>query len=333
MAASVPDESYETLEALLLNKSGKTPLHERFRVLFTLKSLKTERAINIISEGFTDPSALLKHELAYCLGQMNNTTALPVLESVLRNTSEDPMVRHEAAEAMGAISSPTSIPVLKQYMDDSHRAVRETCEIALAKIEWDNSEEGQRHRAQSQEGDAVPFTSIDPAPPSSGLLSGKPKSGSISKGDVSRLRDTLLDASLPLFERYRAMFALRNIGTAEAVDALAAGFKDDSELFRHEIAFVFGQLLSVHSVPSLLNVLQNPKEADMVRHEAAEALGGIATPDVLPHLKEWMTRPDSPQVVRESCQIAVDMWEYENSDQFQYADGLLKNSTAEAVSA
>ena len=45
--------------------------------------------------GFDDPSALLKHELAYCLGQMNRTSALPVLESVLRNQQEDPMVRHE----------------------------------------------------------------------------------------------------------------------------------------------------------------------------------------------------------------------------------------------
>ena len=47
----------------------------------------------------------------------------------------------------------------------------------------------------------------------------------------------------------------------------------------------------------------------MVRHEAAEALGGIGTPEVLPHLKEWMVRDDSPRVVRESCQIAIDMWE------------------------
>ena len=47
----------------------------------------------------------------------------------------------------------------------------------------------------------------------------------------------------------------------------------------------------------------------MVRHEAAEALGGIATPEVLPHLKEWMKRPDAPRVVRESCQVAIDMWE------------------------
>ena len=46
-------------------------------------------------KGFSDPSALLKHELAYCLGQMKKTAALPTLESVLRNKSEDPMVRHE----------------------------------------------------------------------------------------------------------------------------------------------------------------------------------------------------------------------------------------------
>lgn len=45
--------------------------------------------------GFSDSSALLKHELAYCLGQMKDTTAIPVLEMVLRNESEDPMVRHE----------------------------------------------------------------------------------------------------------------------------------------------------------------------------------------------------------------------------------------------
>lgn len=80
-------------------------------------------------------------------------------------------------------------------------------------------------------------------------------------------------------------------------------------LNRHEIAFVFGQLLSPHSVPCLVEVLKDGSESDMVRHEAAEALGGIATPEVLPYLKEWMTRDDSPTVVKESCQVALDMWE------------------------
>lgn len=62
-------------------------------------------------------------------------------------------------------------------------------------------------------------------------------------------------------------------------------------------------------MPCLVEVLKDGSESDMVRHEAAEALGGIATPEVLPYLKEWMTRDDSPAVVRESCQVALDMWE------------------------
>jgi len=44
---------------------------------------------------FSDQSALLKHELAYCLGQMKQRSALGTLEVVLRDKSEDPMVRHE----------------------------------------------------------------------------------------------------------------------------------------------------------------------------------------------------------------------------------------------
>ena len=82
---------------------------------------------------------------------------------------------------------------------------------------------------------------------------------------------------------------------------------------------MFGQLLSPHSVPALVEVLRNAQETDMVRHEAAEALGGIGTPEALPHLKEWMSRDDSPRVVRESCQVAIDMWEV--SDRTHNLDG------------
>ncbi|VDC00720.1 unnamed protein product [Peniophora sp. CBMAI 1063] len=318
---AVSNNDLSSLEATLLNVPGNVPLHRRFRALFTLKALKNADAICIISKGFADPSALLKHELAYCLGQIKDVAALPTLEAVLANEHEDPMVRHEAAEAMGAISNEASLPILQKYTTDPERAVRETCEIALDRIRWANSDEGRAAASLSTEEPQM-YTSIDPAPPTSGLLAGTRKPSSTSLDEVSRLRDELLDTKRPLFERYRAMFALRNIGNSAAVDALADGFADESALFKHEIAFVFGQLLSPHSVPALLRVLQDGQESEMVRHEAAEALGGIATPEVLPHLKEWMIREDSPVVVRESCQVALDMYEYENSDQFQYADGL-----------
>ena len=47
----------------------------------------------------------------------------------------------------------------------------------------------------------------------------------------------------------------------------------------------------------------------MVRHEAAKAHGGIANPEVLLYLKEYMTREDAPVMVRESCQVALGMYE------------------------
>ena len=52
----------------------------------------------------------------------------------------------------------------------------------------------------------------------------------------------LLDEDLPLFDRYRTMFSLRNIGDQDSILALAAGLHCSSALFRHEIAFVLGQV-------------------------------------------------------------------------------------------
>jgi len=64
-----------------------------------------------------------------------------------------------------------------------------------------------------------------------------------------------------------------------------------------------------HSVPALVKVLEDEREEEMVRHEAAEALGGIATDEVLPVLRKWAAKGDVPRMVRESCVVAIDMWE------------------------
>jgi len=159
------------------------------------------------------------------------------------------------------------------------------------------------------------FTSEDPAPvlPSSLL---RPSSRSITSGldaDVSTLTKTLLDPSLSLFVRYRALFTLRNIGTPAAIDSLSSALLSPNEicspLFNHEVAFVFGQMSDPHSVPALLKVLEDEREEERVRHEAAEALGGIATDPVLPVLRKWAAKHDALRVVMESCVVAIDMWE------------------------
>jgi len=105
-------------------------------------------AIEAIAAGFASPSALLKHELAYCLGQTGNTAAVKPLRQVLSDLKEDPMCRHEAAEALGALGWADNLDILREFRDRKEEDVSiiETCEIAIERIEWENSEERQKEK-------------------------------------------------------------------------------------------------------------------------------------------------------------------------------------------
>lgn len=209
-------------------------------------------------------------------------------------------MRHEAAEALAAIGDPKAKAILHQYCTDSVVEVAETCQIALRRLNWLEQKDLDK--------DDNPYASVDPAPP-------------LNSNNIQELKSLLLDDAAPLFERYRAMFSLRNMRTDEATLALAAGLKGSSALFRHEVAFVLGQLQSEISIPFLAENLRDETENEMVRHECAEALGAIATEECTKILTDYLK--DTKQVVKESCEVALDMCEYENSPEFQYANGLV----------
>ena len=83
--------------------------------------------------------------------------------------------------------------------------VAETCQLAIERIQWLQNKENQTESLSSN-----PYMSVDPAPP-------------CGENDLAVLKGRLLDETLPLFDRYRAMFSLRNAGTTDAVLALAEG--------------------------------------------------------------------------------------------------------------
>lgn len=151
-AALIPeDEADATVTALRNTLCSETaPLAKRFRALFSLKHVaaqspatpQTVPAIEAIAAALTSPSALLKHELAYCLGQSGKEEAVPFLRNVIEDRQEDAMCRHEAAEAIAALGDKTSLQLLKERRDDptEEEVVRETCEIAVESIEWQYSE-------------------------------------------------------------------------------------------------------------------------------------------------------------------------------------------------
>lgn len=282
----------------VLNDTSR-PLKERFRALFTLRNFGGETAIKVINDCFMDTSALLKHELAYCLGQMQDERAIPLLVDVLKNVKENTMVRHEAAEALGAIGSEHILDILIDYSSDSAQEVSETCQLAIDRIKW------TRGTAENSKNIKSIYMSIDPAPSSDCL-------------DVQKLKAVLLNENEKLFERYRAMFALRDLCTCESIAALCKGLSAGSPLFRHEVAFVLGQLQNVEAIPALANCLSDNSQHEMVRHECAEALGSIATKECMEILNHYLK--DDSRVVRESCEVALDMADYESSFEFQYAN-------------
>lgn len=298
-------KQYSKLGDVLTNQ--EIPMKQRNRALYTLKNVGGSEAIKNIARALDDPSALLKHECAYCLGQMQDESAIPYLINSLSNQSENPMVRHEAGEALGAIGKSTDevVSILTKYSTDSFPEVAETCQLALGRLEW---LEQQRKRAEENLSNN-PYASIDPAPPAP-LTS------------VQELREKLLDESQSLFERYRAMFGLRNIQSDEAVLALCDGLKCSSALFRHEIAYVLGQIQSPLSVNALIVNLEDQTENNMVRHECAETLGSIGTNECVKVLEKFAK--DNEPVIKESCEVALDITDYTNNNEFQYADGLNK---------
>lgn len=161
MAADDSDQALTALRATLCDENA--PLAKRFRALFSLKHLaalspptdQTIPAIKAIAAAFSSPSALLKHELAYCLGQSGKAEAIPYLVSVVEDRGEDAMCRHEAAEALGALDSWADESVLELLRarrddEDEEEVVKETAEIAVGRIEWSLSEAGKAEKLKKR---------------------------------------------------------------------------------------------------------------------------------------------------------------------------------------
>ncbi|KAH0978282.1 hypothetical protein GBA52_028001 [Prunus armeniaca] len=276
------------------------PISERFRALFSLRNLKGPGPRNALITATRDSSNLLAHEAAFALGQMQDADAIPALVAVLNDLSLHPIVRHEATEALGAIGLESNVPLLENSLAlDPAQEVKETCALALNRIEQLKDSGNQSLDEKS------PFMSVDPAAPAT------------SSSSVNQLREVLLDEKKNMYERYAALFALRNNSGDEAVSAIVDSLGSKSALLRHEVAYVLGQLQNKDASAALSNILMDRNEHPMVRHEAAEALGSIADDQSVSLLEEFAKDPEP--IVSQSCEVALSMLEFERSGKsFEY---------------
>lgn len=287
--------------------------------------------------------SLLRHEFAYVMGQLREEGCRPTLEAVLSNEDDCLMVRHECAEALAAIGSPLSIEILTRFSTSPPKEVAETCRIALMYMRWKSIGEDLEADAVGCSCMGSRYKSVDPAPP-------HPDHVRLS---VKELGERLLqttnndDSSSPatsegiidheLFDRFRCVFSLRNLGTDDAVSQLSRALLLDrslpkhSALLRHEIAFVLGQMQNPGAISALETCLRDKTEHPMVRHEAAEALGAMEVDwdRCEGILREFCNkREEEDQVVYESCVVALDAadyWGHGNADDGEDDDVVVDN--------
>lgn len=104
------------------------------------------------------------------------------------------------AEALGAIGKEDVIPILEKYKNDPVIELAETCQLALGRLLLPKNEANVENI----------YGSVDPAPPS------KIK-------NLDELKKILNDENKNLFDRYKAMFSLRDIASPESITILSEG--------------------------------------------------------------------------------------------------------------
>merc|ERR1712087_915054 len=109
-----------TLTEMLLDPKRST--FDRNRALFTLRDLNTKESTQAICQTLTEAhfqtcTALLKHEVAFVLAQMEDhyDSAYPYLLEACQNPKEASIVKHEGLVAVGEMIDDETIiaPLLK----------------------------------------------------------------------------------------------------------------------------------------------------------------------------------------------------------------------------
>lgn len=295
--------------ALTEKEPASTPIGMRMRAAYYLRHYYQDSNATVVTDtlaqGLLQPAhgSLLRHEFAYVMGQIQDTACVGALEQVLADATECVMVRHEAAEALGALGEGRA--VLESIVGEDNTAPIElvdTCRLSLSVMEWKQNPSNHHEAPVGCACMLNPYSSVDPAPP-------HPEHVNVP---TIELGEILRNSELDLFERYRALFSLRNRGGDDAVQELCRTLLDDtsSALLRHEVAYVLGQMQNPNSVEALAESLGRKSEHFMVRHESAEALGAIEDrwTEVETILRSYLD--DEDVVVRESCAVALDAADY-----------------------
>jgi len=84
--------------------------------------MQDAKALDILTKVLRDTAQepMVRHEVAFVLGQLQEPCSIPFLQENLEDRLENEMVRHECAEALGAIATEDCIKILNRYAEDAN---------------------------------------------------------------------------------------------------------------------------------------------------------------------------------------------------------------------
>ena len=255
-------------DKILSDPSSK--IWDKYDALFILRTHNTDLSIKTLIKNYNNlkKSHLLKHEVAYILGQMKNPIAIDFLIKILHDKKQGAVVRHEAGEALANFPEEKKriLEELKKLKDNDISLIKSTINISIKKLE--NYDKEKNNYNKYIEGN------IEPADPMSeteiNFFLKK------IKKEKENLLSILLDLKIDEFIRYRIMYYLRNLEDEKSIKILCELLKFEnrkfiSPLMRHELCFILGQLNSkakFNFVKEILEfVIRDTTELGVVRHE------------------------------------------------------------------
>mmetsp|Transcript_2307 Transcript_2307/g.1649 ORF Transcript_2307/g.1649 Transcript_2307/m.1649 type:complete len:182 (+) Transcript_2307:417-962(+) len=133
-------QDLKLLEDILLDNSKD--LFIRYRALFTLRDLNTPDSVIAICQALLPSnssrcSALLKHEVAFVLAQMEETNqvGIPYLVECVKNEEEAPIVRHELLVSLGDMVEEKDKAVIEQFVTHKEQIIYESALVGLSYIQ------------------------------------------------------------------------------------------------------------------------------------------------------------------------------------------------------
>lgn len=165
---------------------------------------------------------------------------------------------HEAVEALGNISPEKIIKLLDRFPADKEDIVYETCFLSKCLFEWQlATDNGKTEDLDLNE--MKYYRKVDPAPPFNFLKDSKYK-------DVRYLQSIIME-SPDFYEKYRALFTLREINTEESVMAICWSLRTENSrnctaLLKHWVCTTLMAMTELFklAIPYLLECVANEEE-------------------------------------------------------------------------